>query len=63
MSGLQGGRCDFDNEMILLINFERPTTCRYDMPHVVVYVVADVEVARNLGDGETPRLRVCDQTV
>ena len=28
--------------MILLVNFERPTTCRYDMPHVVAYVVAYV---------------------
>ena len=28
--------------MILLMNFERPTTCRYDMPHVVAYVVPDV---------------------
>ena len=24
------------------MNFERPTTCRYDMPHVVAYVVAYV---------------------
>jgi len=28
--------------MILLMNFEQPTTCRYDMPHVVAYVVAYV---------------------
>jgi hypothetical protein len=39
MSGLQGERCHFDNAMILLMNFERPTTCQYDMPHVVAYVV------------------------
>jgi hypothetical protein len=38
--------------MSLLMNFERPTTCRYDMPHVVAYVVADVQGAPvNLGRG------------
>ena len=42
MSGVQGGRCHFDNAVILLMNFERPTECRYDMRHVVAYVVADV---------------------
>jgi hypothetical protein len=24
--------------MILWVNFERPATCRHDMPHVVAYV-------------------------
>jgi hypothetical protein len=35
MSGVQGGGCHLDNAMILLMNFERPTTCQYYMPYVV----------------------------
>jgi hypothetical protein len=42
MSGVQGGRCHFDSQMISLMNFERPTECRYYMPYVVGYVVAYV---------------------
>jgi hypothetical protein len=34
--------------MILLMKFERPTTCRYYMPQVVVHVVADVVLVRVL---------------
>src|SRR5262249_17266818 len=42
MSGVQGGGCHFNSQMISLMNFKRPTECRYDMRHVVAYVVADV---------------------
>jgi hypothetical protein len=42
MSGVQGGGCHFDNALRFLLNFERPTTCRYYIPHVVAYVVLDV---------------------
>ena len=47
-SGVQGGRWHFDSILILFMNFERPTTCRYDMPHVVAYVVAYVVLDRVL---------------
>jgi hypothetical protein len=42
MSGGQGGGCRFENPLILLTNFGRPTTCRYHIPYVVAYVVAYV---------------------
>jgi hypothetical protein len=40
MSGGQGGGCRFGNALNLLMNLERPTTCRYHIPYVVGYVVA-----------------------
>jgi hypothetical protein len=43
MSGGQGGGCRFENILTLLMNLERPTTCRYHIPHVVAYVVGYVE--------------------
>jgi hypothetical protein len=43
MSGGQGGGYHFENCLTLLMNFERPTTCRYHMPFVVVDVVGYVE--------------------
>jgi hypothetical protein len=43
MSGGQGGGCHFENRLILLSNFQRPTTCRYQLPHVVAYVIGYVE--------------------
>jgi hypothetical protein len=43
MSGGQGGGCRFENALTLLMNSERPTTCRYHMPYVVAYVVGYVE--------------------
>jgi hypothetical protein len=43
--GRSGGGCHFVNRLSLLTNFSRPTTCRYHIPHVVAYVVPDVEGA------------------
>jgi hypothetical protein len=37
--------------LILLIYFERPTTCRYHMPYVVAYVVAVVEASSRTFQG------------
>jgi hypothetical protein len=48
MSGVQGGGCRFNNELNLLMNFERPTRCQYYMRYVVAYVVADVALVRAL---------------
>jgi hypothetical protein len=43
MSGGQGGGCRFEHTLILLMNVERPATCRYHIPYVVAYVVGYVE--------------------
>jgi hypothetical protein len=53
MSGGQGGRCRFENALSLLMNFDRPATCRYHMPYVVAYVVPDV--VSDVGRGRSRR--------
>jgi hypothetical protein len=52
MSGGQGGGRRFQNALTLLMNFERPATCRYHMPYVVAYVVPDVEAVRGRGNAQ-----------
>jgi hypothetical protein len=51
-------KCHFDNALSLLMNFERPTTCRYYIPYVVGYVVLDVEGGRSRGPSGLEQFKI-----